>query len=174
MSGENDSIVIMPFEIGHGDLLSILEYIYTGKVELDVLKIAKFLNLAKLIELKGVTASSFGIDMISKSVIVQQKPTNSPQKQVTRLKRRPTSSLAQKTTPPFIKQRRTSNKTEMKCRHCPVRYENKSTMSNHERFCIHNPNRSSSLCPFCQKEVPPGSMTFHKRTKHGYVPNKRT
>lgn len=57
-----------------------------------------------------------------------------------------------------------------KCRYCRRSYSLRSTLTNHERFCSSNPNRTISRCPFCFQEVRPGSMTFHKKTYHNYVP----
>lgn len=56
------------------------------------------------------------------------------------------------------------------CKFCPNKYNNINTLKNHQRFCLHNPNRSISRCPICKIEVKPGSMTYHKRIAHNYVP----
>jgi hypothetical protein len=79
------------------------------------------------------------------------------------------------------------------CTYCDSGFHNRNTFKTHERFCYANPNRVQSICNFCLKEVKPGntnlgyfmnrcycsqyfsgSMTFHKKKYHGYVPTTRT
>lgn len=63
------------------------------------------------------------------------------------------------------------------CKFCHLPFWKISTADNHQRYCMLNPNRSISRCPFCKELVKPGSMTYHKKTHHGYVPvanNRRT
>lgn len=67
----------------------------------------------------------------------------------------------------------TEKEEVMHCSFCERSFHNRSTLSNHERFCEINPNRRLSTCPICSKIVKPGSMTFHKKTQHNYVPQSR-
>ncbi|CAG9805134.1 unnamed protein product [Chironomus riparius] len=62
---------------------------------------------------------------------------------------------------------------KLECRHCSRPYNVSSSLRNHEKFCILNTNRSVSICNICNEEVPPGSMTFHKRRYHDHVPQSR-
>ena len=62
---------------------------------------------------------------------------------------------------------------KLECRHCSRPYNSSSSLRTHEKFCILNINRSVSVCNICNEEVPPGSMTFHKRRYHDHVPQSR-
>jgi hypothetical protein len=49
----------------------------------------------------------------------------------------------------------------------------KVEINNNFKNFTENPNRKLSTCPICGMIVKPGSMTFHKKTQHGYVPKSR-
>lgn len=174
-----------------GDLCNIIEFIYTGSVAIEHDQLSRFTSAAKSLDVKGI--EQFFIDSLKKKdtpvksrFIPEPKPSSSKQENEnsgTKKKLRDSaahleSPKAQKLITSYLDPQSSSHKSSSKplnavgggrkpkrtkCKFCPIMYENANTLNNHQRYCMHNSNRVESRCPYCSIEVPPGSMTYHKR-----------
>jgi hypothetical protein len=153
------------------DVCNVVEYIYTGSLEISQVDLVHFLNVGKTLKLAGV--ENFKVDGMMEALLTQEGELDVPS--TPRATKVPTPARSPEIPKPPMT-RRTRRKSLLdtpvsRCKHCEYPMYNISTLKNHERFCIKNPSRSIPRCPFCQKEVKPGSMTHHKKKYHGYIPN---
>lgn len=182
--------IIFMTDMCFGDVQLVIEFIYTGEVYIEHDQVNHFLSLAKSLELTGIVRC--GIETKQKPsdsnslkvVVVQEKPRSlevDESRGQSSSSNRILSEKGQLSIPSAFKRMRKSSGTDWKpnwndgrkCKYCPLKYTNYNTLKNHERYCKFNPNHVISRCSICDKEVPQGSITFHKRTQHGYVPAKK-
>lgn len=155
------------------DLRNVIKFIYSGKLKVNYDKLNRFIRIARELQITGVSGFGIEIDGMERPPIsdAMNSPSESDEPGLKDL----SEQFKQLSSKPSVKTRKRkfkfsvgSSKFGKTCQFCPYVNPNDRTMYNHQRYCSENPNRTISRCPFCQKEVKPGSMTFHKRTKHGY------
>lgn len=168
------------------DLYNLIRFIYTGEINLNFTNLNTFIDLGTKCKVQGL--KDFHIDVFKtekqnasgKLDSSSQPGTSGFNDSALSIKsiKRSLSKSSIKSPKRLTRTRRISKemkfREETNCQFCERKFFSRSTQKNHERFCSHNPDHVKSVCSICNKEVKPGSMTFHKKKYHDYVPVSRS
>lgn len=193
---ERDPVLILS-EMSFSDICSVIEFVYTGNLKISHDQLNHFLAVAGKLQIKGVVGFSidikdenegnfpviiFGENRVNGVKNVNTEPgglgsstieSSSDVSDSPRLIVKQINEIRVLRKCKQSKENIAKSSCKLSCEHCRRKFEKKRTAYNHRRFCLLNPNKRASRCPFCLEVVKPGSMTYHKKTYHAYVPAKR-